>query len=159
MYMKESQIENNKSIAASFISCPPQLNSGSFMEKFQEAIQQKKTDENPFSLFKRNDIDVLIIKINHVTVTVNEAKKLKELLAISIKKENRNFIIDLSNTHVIDSTFLGAVILGLKKINQIGGKLAVVADPMKLKILHSFTELYKVLNIQSTLDSAVKEFI
>lgn len=159
MQLDQNQVEETKNIHTSYMNYSSQFDLNSFEEKFQSAIQQRKADENPFTLSTNKDLNILIIKVNHITVTVNEAKRLKDLITVSLKKENKNFIINLIDSHVIDSTFLGAVILSLKKINNIGGKLVVVADPMKLKILHSFTELYRVLNIKSDFDSALKEFI
>ena len=44
----------------------------------------------------------------------------------ALKNQYKNYIIDLSDTLFLDSTFLGSIIVLLKRINQMDGTLRMV---------------------------------
>jgi hypothetical protein len=53
---------------------------------------------------------------------------------------------------------LGAIIIITKKINSVNGCLSLVADPLKLKVLHALIELNKILSVYSTLGEAENQY-
>ena len=122
------------------------------------AILKRQADDKPFTFIKRNDTEATILRVNHLRATAEEAIKFKEFMLINIHQGHRDFIIDLLNCEFMDSTFLGAIIMVTKKIRNDNGSLLLVADPQKLKLLHAFVELKKILSVHSTIDEAVNEY-
>ncbi|MCB0746325.1 MAG: STAS domain-containing protein [Ignavibacteriae bacterium] len=76
-------------------------------------------------------------------------------MLVNIHQGHRNFIIDLTNCEFMDSTFLGSIIVIAKKLRALNGQLTLVADPQKLKVLYTLTELSKMLNVEKTLNEAI----
>lgn len=155
---EEKQINETSPIQNYGSGSSPQFDLETLENKFYAAIQKQQADDKPFTISKRENCEALIVTVNPFTLAVEEAKKFRDLLTVSIKRGNNKFIIDLHNAHVMDSTFLGSVIVVLKKLKTINGKLVIVADPEKLKIFHTFTELNKILNVFADIDSAINKF-
>ena len=70
--------------------------------------------------------DIVIETINLVRSTYKEAGELKGILDDDIEKGYQKIIIDLSECDFIDSTFLGVLVFGLKKIATIGGEIKML---------------------------------
>jgi len=67
---------------------------------------------------------------------------------------HRTVIVDLSDVTFIDSTGLGVLIGGLRRVNEAGGEMRVViADPRVLKIFE-ITGLTGLFSIHSSLAEA-----
>jgi anti-anti-sigma regulatory factor len=122
-------------------------------------ILKRQADEKPFTIIKKNNIRATIIKINHLRASANEAIKFKEFMQVNIHQGHLEFIIDFSNCEFMDSTFLGSVILITKKLNLANGSLSLVADPLKLKVLHALIELSKILSVYPNLEEAEKKYL
>jgi len=135
---------------------PPQFELNELEQKFHTAILKRQADDKPITIQKSINSEAMIFIVNHLRASVNEAKSFRELLLVSINQGNKKFIVDLSNCQFIDSTYLGAIILMLKKINSEGGYLSLVANPQKLKILHAFQELHKILKVHSSIEEAIE---
>ncbi|MCB0750088.1 MAG: STAS domain-containing protein [Ignavibacteriae bacterium] len=122
---------------------------------FHKAILKQQADDKPFTFVKNSDVDATIIRINHIRASAEEAIKFKEFMLVNIHQGHRNFIIDLTNCEFMDSTFLGSIIVIAKKLRALNGQLTLVADPQKLKVLYTLTELSKMLNVEKTLNEAI----
>jgi anti-sigma B factor antagonist len=67
---------------------------------------------------------------------------------------HRTVIVDLSDVTFIDSTGLGVLIGGLRRVNEAGGQMAIViADPRVLKIFE-ITGLTGLFSIHQSLSEA-----
>jgi anti-anti-sigma factor len=55
-----------------------------------------------------------------------DAEEFKKILFKDIQTGWRKIIIDLTECKFIDSTFLGTIVIALKKITELGGKLRLV---------------------------------
>lgn len=95
----------------------------------------------------------LIINVNLIRATANESESFKLFLnQLSLSGIN-NFVIDLSHTNFIDSTFLSTIISYNKKFN-LHIKL-VIADKRQLSIF-KITKIDSLFNIYSTVAKALK---
>ena len=69
--------------------------------------------------------NVVILKVGQ-SATIQEASALKRWLEIKIEKEFKNFIIDLSECEFFDSTFIGALVVSIRKLKENNGKLKII---------------------------------
>lgn len=102
--------------------------------------------------------DTVVVAIKHHRCNVVYAKRIKDYLFGVIDKGNKNLIIDLQQSRIIDSTFLGALIASLRKIITIGGDLRMVCNPQISPLLFMVTGMDKVFKIFTDLDSAISSF-
>src|SRR5699024_6575935 len=80
------------------------------------------------------------------------APKLREHLVTIVEGGGRQVIVDLADVDFIDSTGLGALIGGLKRVRSHDGELRLVcAEPRILKIF-DITGLDKVFEIYADVD-------
>jgi anti-anti-sigma factor len=70
--------------------------------------------------------NILIEIVNLERATLKEAEQFKLILVKDIEEGNKNIIVDLNNCEFIDSTFLGALVVSLKKTTALGGDLKLV---------------------------------
>ena len=80
--------------------------------------------------------DVLIEKVNLQRATLVEANIMKKRLLDDIQLNNKNIIIDISKCDFIDSTFLGALVVSLKRTRETGGDIKMVIASSVAKTLN-----------------------
>jgi anti-anti-sigma factor len=102
--------------------------------------------------------DVLIEKVNFSRATFKEAQEFKDRLVYDILTNNIKIIIDLSSCEYIDSTFLGALVVVLKKMAERGGELKYVIPQPSALYLFKITGLYGVLNLYRNKEEALESF-
>lgn len=86
--------------------------------------------------------------------TVGEFRE--QLTALS--QANR-LVIDLCEVPFMDSTGLGALIGGIRRIRDAGGSVEVVCDrPAVLRLLHT-TGFDRIVGVSATVDEAMAAFI
>jgi anti-anti-sigma factor len=102
--------------------------------------------------------DVLIEKVNFSRATFKEAGLFKDRLELDILTNNLKIIIDLSSCEYIDSTFLGALVIVLKKMAERGGEIKYVIPQPSALYLFKITGLYGVLNLYRNKEEAVESF-
>jgi anti-anti-sigma factor len=91
--------------------------------------------------------DIVIINVNLSRATVKEAHEFKKFIDDEIKKKKLKIIIDLSPCDFIDSTFIGVLVVTLKKLADIGGELRIIEPP---SIAHTILTVTGTLNIFNT---------
>jgi anti-sigma B factor antagonist len=67
-------------------------------------------------------------------------------------------ILDLGGLSFIDSSGLGAIIVGLKMARSRGGEVRIVHPPPQFKTLLQLTSLSRVLPIYACLEDALADF-
>ena len=126
----------------------------------QEAPTMQKEYSFGFEDFtKEVNGDILIEKVNFSRATFKEAKDFKDRLEYDIRRNNLKIIIDLSSCEYIDSTFLGALVVILKKMAECGGEIKYVIPQPSALYLFKITGLYGVLNLYRNKEEAVESFI
>jgi anti-sigma B factor antagonist len=102
---------------------------------------------------------VAIIKVNLKRATVDVVKDFKNFLFNLIDNEQKKkIILDLSNVEFVDSSFLGAVVSGLKKVTAIKGDIKVVELQAPVRAMFELTRLYKVFEIFDNKQDAINSF-
>jgi anti-anti-sigma factor len=102
--------------------------------------------------------DIVIIKVNLPRATFKEAEIFRDKILYDILRNNLKVIVDLSICEYIDSTFLGALVIGLKKISERGGEIKYVIPKPEALYLLKLTGLYGVFNLYRTSEDAVDSF-
>ncbi len=91
--------------------------------------------------------DIVVITVNISRATVKEAHEFRKFIDDEIKKKKLKLIIDLSPCDFIDSTFIGVLVVTLKKLADIGGELRIIEPP---SIAHTILTVTGTLNIFNT---------
>lgn len=102
--------------------------------------------------------DVLVEKIKFPRATFKESKLFKEKLEFDILRNSLKIVIDLSECSYIDSTFLGTIVIVLKKMEERGGEIKFVTPQPSAMHLFRITGLYGILNFYNSIDEAVSSF-
>lgn len=102
---------------------------------------------------------VTVIKVNLKRATVDVVKDFKNFLFNLIDNDQKKkIILDLSNVEFVDSSFLGAVVSGLKKVTAIKGDIKVVELQAPVRAMFELTRLYKVFEIFDNKQDAINSF-
>jgi anti-sigma B factor antagonist len=80
-------------------------------------------------------------------VDLYTAPKLKEELINLIEGGASSLVVDMTETSFIDSTTLGVLISGLKRLGPNGGKLALVITDRNIRKVFEITGLDRVFSI------------
>src|ERR671915_1716835 len=88
-------------------------------------------------------------------VDLYTAPEFKQQLLEVIEAGGRDVIVDLSNTTFIDSTTLGVLVGGVKRLRTNDGKLSLVCADRNITKIFEITGLDRVFTIYGTRDEAV----
>lgn len=102
--------------------------------------------------------DVVIEKVNISRATFKEAQEFKDRVVFDIAANNHKIIIDLSGCDYIDSTFLGVLVVVLKKMAEKGGEIKYIIPQPSALYLFKITGLYSVLNLYRNIEEAMQSF-
>lgn len=102
--------------------------------------------------------DVVVLKVNLNRATLKEAEEFKITLASEIRSGYHNIVVDLSHCDFIDSTFLGTLVVTLKKVTSTGGDLRLVGFKPAVRSMFELTRMYRVFETFKTAAEAVKSF-
>ena len=67
-------------------------------------------------------------------------------------------VIDLSNVEFADSSFLGAIVSGLKKITAVKGDIKIIGLQSPVRAMFELTRLYKVFEIFDNKDDVLNSY-
>lgn len=101
---------------------------------------------------------VLIITINGIRATLDDAGSFRNKLLHEIQDGCKIIIVNLEKVEFIDSTFLGAIVVGWKNITAKEGALVLTNLNVKVKDLLTLTQLDKKLSIAATVEDALLLF-
>lgn len=103
--------------------------------------------------------DVCIETVNIERATLREAEEFKRILLKDIEQDGCKYmVIDLSKCEFIDSTFLGAMVVSLKKITAAGGDMKLVGFKPAVHAMLELTRMFRVFETFSTVDEAIDSF-
>jgi anti-sigma B factor antagonist len=88
-------------------------------------------------------------------VDLYTAPEFKQQLLDVIAKGGKNVVVDFSETTFIDSTTLGVLVGGVKRLRQNGGQLALVSTDRNITKIFEITGLDRVFAIHNTRAEAV----
>ncbi len=105
-------------------------------------------------LATRSEGDWTIIDVKG-EVDVYTAPKLRETFVDLVEKGIHQIVVDLEGVEFLDSTGLGVLVGGLKRVKSHDGTLALVCTKPKILKVFSITGLAKVFPIHETVQEAV----
>lgn len=102
--------------------------------------------------------EIIVEVVNLTRATLKEAEEFKQTLAQDIEMGARKIVVDLNECEFIDSTFLGALVVSLKKITNLGGDLRLVGFQPAVHSMFELTRMYRVFEAFKTKEDALKSF-
>ncbi|MDQ7816374.1 MAG: STAS domain-containing protein [Melioribacteraceae bacterium] len=102
--------------------------------------------------------DVTVIHVFLTRATLAKAVIFKDYVTEIVDGGSIKIIIDLSICEYIDSTFLGAMVAILKKVNSLNGDLRLVYNKEVPSLLFVLTRMDKVFKTFTALDDALASF-
>ena len=102
--------------------------------------------------------DVVVERVNLTRATLKEAEDFKATLLNDIEYGNKKIVVDLSDCEFIDSTFLGALVVSLKKITALGGDLKLVGFQPNVRSMFELTKMYRVFESFESVEAAAASF-
>src|ERR687885_2245210 len=91
-------------------------------------------------------------------VDLYTAPEFKQQLLDVIGQGGKDVIVDFSNTTFIDSTTLGVLVGGVKRLRSNDGQLALVCNDRNITKIFEITGLDRVFSIYPTRDEAIANF-
>jgi len=90
-------------------------------------------------------------------VDLYTAPEFKQQLLDVIAKGGKDVIVDFSDTTFIDSTTLGVLVGGVKRLRTNDGQLSLVCSDRNITKIFEITGLDRVFTIYSTRDEAISK--
>ena len=109
-----------------------------------------------FTSIEKNDVAIIKVTLNRATL--KEAEEFKINLASQMRSGKQKLVVDLSDCDFIDSTFLGTLVVTLKKVTSVGGDLRLVGFKPAVRSMFELTRMYRVFETFKTSEEAVKSF-
>lgn len=130
------------------------MNSNTFARKAYLNNTLIGTDISGFLSHTQNKHS-LIVDIDLLRATANEADMLKEYLESLPIVENKSVVINLDKCTFIDSTFLSAIIRFNKKNAQLKNSVKLVISDVRQFSIFKITKIDTIFDIYPTLEEAV----
>ena len=89
------------------------------------------------------------------TIDIYTAPRLRELLIDLVNTDNYQLIVNMDQVEFLDSTGLGVLVGGLKRVRAHDGSLDLVCTQERILKLFRITGLTKVFGIHETVDQAI----
>jgi anti-anti-sigma factor len=110
-----------------------------------------------YSVKEIREVTVVTLGVKRATAEI--AGDFKNLLVSLIEeKKIKKILIDMSNVEFADSSFLGSIVSGLKKISQNSGDIKICGLQPPVDEMFRLTRLFKVFDIFESRDEAINEF-
>lgn len=90
-------------------------------------------------------------------IDVYTAPRMRQAIVDLVDAGSRNIVIDMENVDFLDSTGLGVLVEGLKRVRTRGGSLSLVVTQDKIVKIFDITGLNKAFPIHGSLEEALKE--
>jgi anti-sigma B factor antagonist len=88
-------------------------------------------------------------------IDIYTAPRLRELLIDLVSKNNYHLVINMDKVEFLDSTGLGVLVGGLKRVRAHDGSLDLVCTQERILKIFRITGLTKVFGIQQTVNQAI----
>ena len=88
-------------------------------------------------------------------IDIYTAPRLRELLIDLVSTDNYQLIVNMDQVEFLDSTGLGVLVGGLKRVRAHDGSLDLVCTQARILKIFRITGLTKVFGIHETVDQAI----
>ena len=107
---------------------------------------------------RKENNGVILLHVNLSRATLKEAEEFKTILMTDINEGKKKIVVDLSGCEFIDSTFLGTLVISLKKVTSIGGDIKLVGFKPAVRSMFELTRISKVFETFGSTNDAVRSF-
>ncbi len=107
---------------------------------------------------KEEHNDVIVEVVDLMRATLSEADEFKQRLTENIENGYKKIVVDLSDCEFIDSTFLGVLVISLKRVTSIGGDLRLVGFQPAVNSMFELTRMHRVFETFNTKEDAILSF-
>src|SRR5881397_4268764 len=90
-------------------------------------------------------------------IDVYTAPRMRQAIVDLVDAGSRNIVIDMEKVDFLDSTGLGVLVEGLKRVRTRGGDLSLVVTQDKIVKIFEITGLNKAFSLYASLDEALRE--
>jgi anti-sigma B factor antagonist len=90
-------------------------------------------------------------------IDVYTAPRMRQAIVDLVDAGSHNIVIDMEKVDFLDSTGLGVLVEGLKRVRTRGGSLSLVVTQDKIVKIFDITGLNKAFPIHASLEEALKE--
>jgi len=101
---------------------------------------------------------ILYLVLDHYEATISLAKEFKEEMIKYIEDGNDKIILDLDKVELMDSTFLGSLIVALRKMKEIDGVIKIVGVGESVGIVFGLTKMQNYFEIFNSKEEALASF-
>lgn len=103
--------------------------------------------------------DILIFKSITHTANIGNAQEFKNVASSRIDDGIKKIIVDLSDVTLMDSTFLGAMVIVHRKLFPLGGAIKLSGPNESIATLLGLTKLENTFESFDTLETAINSFL
>jgi anti-sigma B factor antagonist len=90
-------------------------------------------------------------------IDVYTAPRMRQAIVDLVDAGSLNIVVDMEKVDFLDSTGLGVLVEGLKRVRTRGGSLSIVVTQDKIVKIFDITGLNKAFHIHGSLEDALKE--
>lgn len=102
--------------------------------------------------------DVTVVTVNVKRATLVDAPEFKKVMNNEIEEGKKNIIVDLFTCEFVDSTFLGSLVVFLKKLSPAGGDLKLIGFQPAVHSMFELTRMYRIFEAFSDKVEAINSF-
>lgn len=102
--------------------------------------------------------DILLLKVEAQRATVELSGEFKNKLKKEIESGKIKILVDLGDAEFMDSSFLGALVTGLKHVKSKGGQLKIVGLKPPIYAMFELTRMNRIFDIFHSVEDALNNF-
>ena len=99
----------------------------------------------------------IVINVNLVRATLNEAAEFREYLNEAILGTEIDIIVNLSDCQHLDSTFLGVLVSGYKKLKSKKRNLVIIEPTDQSRVFLTLNSIGKIFPLYDSVSSALED--
>jgi anti-anti-sigma factor len=99
----------------------------------------------------------IVINVNLVRATLNEAAEFREYLNEAILGTELDIIVNLSDCQHLDSTFLGVLVSGYKKLKSKNRNLVIIEPTDQSRVFLTLNSIGKIFPLYDSVSSALED--
>jgi len=108
--------------------------------------------------YKKETIDnVVLVSINLSEASLNQSEDFKKFLYDVTEVTPPKLVLDMGKIEYMDSSFIGALVAGLKNVLSKGGEMALININNDVMSLFELTRLDKVFKIYDSKEEAIQQ--
>ena len=109
------------------------------------------------SIEKKIENYAVVFNVNLMRATLNEAVEFKDYLAETIQDSDKDIVMNLSACEHLDSTFLGVLVSGYKKLKSQNRSLVIIEPVDQSSIFLTLNSIGKIFPLYTSVNAALED--